>query len=55
MYKIIELNQKEISAYKGKIVQVINSIKRDVVISRDYIGIEVKSRMWILTCLVEVE
>ena len=28
MYKIVELNEKEISHYKGKILQVVDSTNR---------------------------
>ena len=38
MYKIVELNEKEISNYKGKILQVINSTKQNVVTFRNYAG-----------------
>ena len=55
MYKILELNEREIASFKGKIVQVINSNKRDVVVGSDYLGINITSFMWVLTCLVEVE
>lgn len=50
MYKIIELNEKEISNYKGKILQVINSTKQPAVTFRTY---AITSYMWVLTCLVE--
>lgn len=55
MYKIIELNEREISDFEGKIIQVINSKTRDVRDGMDYFGIPNYSRMWVLTCLVEVE
>ena len=53
MYKIVELNEREISSFKGKILQVINSTKRDVVVFRNYAGSKITSYMWVLTCLVE--
>ena len=53
MYKIVELNEREISSFKGKILQVINSTKRDVVTFRTYAGSKITSYMWVLTCLVE--
>lgn len=58
MYKIVELNEREITHFKGKIIQVIDSTKRDVVTSTnmmDCLGYPLTSRMWVLTCLVEVE
>lgn len=55
MYKIIELNEREIANFKGKICQVLDSTKRDVIIGSDYLGCAVTSYMWVLTCLVEVE
>ena len=55
MYKIVELNEEKLPDYKGKIIQVLNSKQRDVVIGRDYLGCSITSYMWILTCLVEVE
>lgn len=53
MYKIVELNEREITQFKGKIVQVIDSTRRDVVVGRDYLGSFITSYMWVLTCLVE--
>ena len=53
MYKIVELNEKEISNYKGKILQVINSTKQEVVTFRTYAGGAITSHLWVLTCLVE--
>ena len=53
MYKIVELNEREISNYKGKILQVINSTKQSVVVGRDYFGGTLTSILWVLTCLVE--
>ena len=50
MYKIVELNEKEIPHFKGKILQVINSSKQEVVTFRTY---AITSYMWVLTCLVE--
>ena len=55
MYKIVELSEREIVSFKGKIVQVIDSAKKDVVVGRDYIGTFITSYMWVLTCFVEVE
>ena len=54
-YKIIELNEQEIGEFKGKIIQVLNSKQRDVVVGRNYLGCSITSFMWVLTCLVEVE
>lgn len=50
MYKIVELTEKEISNYKGKILQVINTIKQPAETFRTY---GITSYMWVLTCLVE--
>ena len=55
MYKIVELNEREIARFKGKIIQVVNSTKQDVFTGCDYLGVRLYDRMWILTCLVEVE
>lgn len=55
MYKIIDINERELPKFKGKIIQVVDSTKRDVVVSRDYLGLPITSYMWILTCLVEEE
>lgn len=56
MYNIVELNEREITHFKGKIIQVIDSTKREVSIGAyDSIGYPITSRMWVLTCLVEVE
>ena len=52
-YKIVELNEEELPKFKGKILQVINSEKRDVIIGRDYLGCSMTRYMWVLTCLVE--
>ena len=56
MYKIIELDERQLSDFKGKIIQVISSSKQDVSIGI-YIGgfVPSTSYMWVLTCLVEVE
>lgn len=55
MYKIIELNEREITNFKGKIIQVIKSDKRNVRIYSGCFGGGYTSYMWVLTCLVEVE
>lgn len=55
MYKIVELNEREITQFKGKILQVIDTTKKDCMIGRDYIGCPITCRMWVLVCLVEVE
>lgn len=55
MYKIIELNERKITDFKGKIIKVIDSSKKDVVVSCTRFGFVHTSRMWVLTCLVEVE
>lgn len=54
MYKIIELNERNLEQFNGKIIQVIDSHKRDVVVGSDYLGLKITSYMWVLTCLVEV-
>ena len=53
MYKIIELDERKITQFKGKIFQVIDSAKREVVIGTDYLGTAITLHMWALTCLVE--
>ena len=55
MYEIIKLNERQLSEFKGKIIQVISSSKQDVVVGRDYLGLAITSCMWTLTCLVEIE
>lgn len=55
MYEIIELNERQLPEFKGKIIQVIDSSKRDIAIGRDYLGTILTKVMWVLTCLVEVE
>ena len=56
MYKIIELDERQLSDFKGKIIQVINSSKQDVSIGINIGGfVPSTSYMWVLTCLVEVE
>lgn len=55
MYKIIELNERQLPEFKGKIIQVISSVKRDIEIGRNYLGIILFDKKWVLTCLVEVE
>lgn len=55
MYKILELNERDITQFKSKIIQVIDSTRREVVVGRDYLGTTLTSYMWVLTCLVEVE
>ena len=53
MYKIVELNEKEMPHFKGKILQVINSTKQEVVTFRTYAGCAITSYLWVLTCLAE--
>ena len=53
MYKIVELNEREIPHFKGKILQVVNSTKQSVVVGRDCFGGTLTSFLWVLTCLVE--
>lgn len=55
MYKIVELNEREITDFEGKIIQVIDSTKRDVRIGINMGFVPMTSYMWVLTCLVEVE
>lgn len=55
MYKIVELNERELPKFEGKIIQVIDSTRKEVIVGRDYLGTMITSYMWILTCLVEVE
>lgn len=45
MYEIIELNERQLSEFKGKIVHVISSSKQDVVVGRDYLGLAITSHM----------
>ena len=52
-YKIVELNEDELPKFKGKILQVLESRKSDVITGRDYLGCFIKKYMWVLTCLVE--
>ncbi|MBO7716020.1 MAG: hypothetical protein J6S85_20820 [Methanobrevibacter sp.] len=55
MYKILELNERDIARFNGKIIQVIDSTRREIAVGRDYLGTTLTSYMWVLTCLVEVE
>lgn len=55
MYKIVELNEKELPKFEGKIISVINSERKDVVVGTDYLGLQIFGKIWNLTCLVEVE
>lgn len=55
MYKIVELNEKELKLFKGKIISILDSTCREVIVGRDYLGTMITSYMWVLTCLVEVE
>ena len=55
MYKIVKLDERELKHFKGKICQVLDSTYREIIVGRDYLGIETTSYMWVLTCLVEVE
>lgn len=55
MYKIIELNERQLPEFKGKIIQVINSVKCNIDVGRNYLGIMLFDKIWVLTCLAEVE
>lgn len=55
MYKIVELNEKELPKFKDKIIQIIDSTRREIIVGRDYLGTVITSYMWVLTCLVEVK
>lgn len=55
MYKIVEIDEKELSKFRGKIISVIDSERKDVVVGTDYLGIQTFGKIWKLTCLVEVE
>ena len=52
-YKIVELNEDNLKKFDGKIIQVISSSRTEVVVGTNYLG-EIKRRMWVLNCLVEV-
>lgn len=52
-YRIVELNEKELPYFKGKILQVLDSRKGSVEIGRDYLGCSITKYMWVLVCLVE--
>ena len=54
MYKIVELNEREINQFRGKIIQIIDTTKKDCKVHIDF-GPVVTVRMWVLVCLVEVE
>lgn len=55
MYKIVEIQENELQDFKEKIVQVIDSCKRDVTIGYSYLNCPITKRLWVLTCLVEVK
>lgn len=55
MYKIVEIQENKLQDFKGKIIQVINSCKRDIIVGYNYLGCSITNNLWILTCLVEVE
>lgn len=54
-YRILELNEEELPNFKGKIVQVVDSERREVIIGRDHLGFSTTKYMWVLLCLVEGE
>ena len=54
-YKIVEINELNLEKFDGKIVQIINSHKEDIMVGRDYLGLIISKYVWVLTCLVEVE
>ena len=54
MYKIIELNELNIKQFNGKIIQVIESVRRSVKTGLSYgCGVPLTEYVWVLTCLVE--
>lgn len=56
MYKIVELNEEEIKKFKGKIIQVIDSVRKSVKTSFIYgCGVPLTDYVLVLTCLVEVK
>lgn len=55
MYKIIDLNEKQLPEFKGKIISIVNSERKDVVVGTDYLGLQIFGKIWNLTCLVEVK
>ena len=55
MYKIIDINEKQLPKFKGNIISVINSERKDVVVGTDYLGLQIFGKIWNLTCLVEVK
>ena len=52
-YKIVELNEEQLPHFKGKILQVLESKRKDVIIGENYLGCYIKKYMWVLVCLVE--
>lgn len=55
MYKIVQIQEDKLQDFKEKIVQVIDSCKREVIVGYNYLGCSITDNMWILTCLVEVK